>query len=101
MPLAAIDDEAVLSDIVGEVQGLVTVGDGVFEVRIGLATATVEDAGQLLNMVFGNTSLHDDVVLKDIAGPDSFVRVFGGGPGWDFGAAVPVGGASAGADRSG
>ena len=27
------------------------------------------DAGQLLNMLFGNTSLHDDVVLKDVAVP--------------------------------
>jgi ribulose-bisphosphate carboxylase large chain len=79
MPLAAIDDEAVLSEIVGEVQGIVDVGDGLFEVRIGLATATVgEDAGQLLNMVFGNTSLHDDVVLKDVAIPDGFVQRFGG-----------------------
>jgi ribulose-bisphosphate carboxylase large chain len=79
MPLAAIDDEAVLSQIVGDVQGIVDVGDGLFEVRIGLATATVgEDAGQLLNMVFGNTSLHDDVVLKDVAIPDHFVQRFGG-----------------------
>jgi ribulose-bisphosphate carboxylase large chain len=79
MPLAAIDDEAVLSGIVGDVQGIFDAGDGLFEVRIGLATATVgEDAGQLLNMVFGNTSLHDDVVLKDIATSESFVQAFGG-----------------------
>ena len=38
-----------------------------FDVRIGLATATVgDDAGQLLNMVFGNTSLHEDVMLVDV-----------------------------------
>jgi ribulose-bisphosphate carboxylase large chain len=79
MPLAAIDDEAILSDIVGEVQGIDGVGDDVFEVRIGLATATVgNDAGQLLNMLFGNTSLHDDVVLWDVVVPDEFVRCFGG-----------------------
>ena len=35
--------------------------------RIRLATATVgQDAGQFLNMLFGNTSLHEDVVLHDI-----------------------------------
>jgi ribulose-bisphosphate carboxylase large chain len=79
MPLAAIDDEAVLSGIVGAVQGIFDVGDGLFEVRIGLATATVgDDAGQLLNMVFGNTSLHDDVVLKDVEVPDILVDTFGG-----------------------
>ncbi|HEX4367147.1 MAG TPA: RuBisCO large subunit C-terminal-like domain-containing protein [Rhodopila sp.] len=79
MPLAAIADDFVLSDIVGAVEGIDDLGQGLFAVRIGLATATVgQDAGQLLNMVFGNTSLHDDVVLKDIAIPDSFVRTFGG-----------------------
>jgi ribulose-bisphosphate carboxylase large chain len=79
MPLAAIDDAAVLSDIVGSVLEISDIGDGVFAVRIGLATETVGlDAGQLLNMAFGNTSLHDDVVLKDIALPDSLIRAFGG-----------------------
>ncbi len=44
-----------------------TSATALFAVRIGLATATVgHDAGQFLNMVFGNTSLHDDVVLKDM-----------------------------------
>jgi len=79
MPLAAIDDETVLADIVGAVEWISDIGNGMFEVRIGLATATVgHDAGQLLNMVFGNTSLHDDVVLKDIKFPENFVQVFGG-----------------------
>jgi ribulose-bisphosphate carboxylase large chain len=79
MPLAGIEDETVLADIVGAVEGISDIGGGVFSVRIGLATATVgQDAGQLLNMVFGNTSLHDDVVLKDIAVPEMFVHMFGG-----------------------
>ena len=78
MPLPAIDDETVLEDIVGAVEGIDDLG-GVFSVRIGLAAATVgHDAGQLLNMVFGNTSLHDDVVLKDIAVPEAMVQTFGG-----------------------
>ena len=79
MPLAAIDDDFVLSDVVGSIEGVDDLGNGIFSVRIGLATATVgHDAGQLLNMVFGNTSLHDDVVLKDIAVPETFVQMFGG-----------------------
>ena len=79
MPLGAIDDETVLSDIVGAVEGIDDLGDGIFAVRIGLATATVgDDAGQLLNMVFGNTSLHEDVVLQDIAIPGSLAETFVG-----------------------
>jgi ribulose-bisphosphate carboxylase large chain len=79
MPLAAIDDETVLSDIVGAVEQIADLGTGLFEVRIGLATATVgHDAGQFLNMLFGNTSLHDDVVLCDVAVPDALAQTFGG-----------------------
>jgi ribulose-bisphosphate carboxylase large chain len=67
MPLEAIDDPAVLADIVGQVEDIADLGDGRFAVRIGLAVATVgRDAGQLLNMLFGNTSLHEDIVLADV-----------------------------------
>ncbi len=79
MPLAAITDAAVLTDIVGVVEAISQIGQGLFEVCIGLAAATIgDDAGQLLNMVFGNTSLHEDVLLHDIAIPPSLVRAFGG-----------------------
>ena len=54
-------------------------GIGLFAVRIGLATETVgHDAGQFLNMIFGNTSLHEDVVLKDVIVPDGLIKAFGG-----------------------
>jgi ribulose-bisphosphate carboxylase large chain len=70
MPLEAIDEPAVLADIVGQVEDIADLGNGIFAVRIGLATATVgTDAGQFLNMVFGNTSLHEDVVLQDVEVP--------------------------------
>lgn len=73
MPLEAIDEPAVLRDIVGEVQSIDDLGNGVFAVRIGLAVATFgADAGQLLNMAFGNTSLHADVVLHDVELPGGF-----------------------------
>ena len=50
-----------------------------FAVRIGLAAATVgNDAGQLLNMLFGNTSLHEDVVLHDVSLPHDAAVAFGG-----------------------
>ena len=79
MPLAGIDDPTVLADIVGEVESVTDLGGGVFAVRIGLATATVgRDSGQLLNMLFGNTSLHEDVTLADIDLPESLRAVFNG-----------------------
>jgi ribulose-bisphosphate carboxylase large chain len=79
MPLAAIDDAGILADIVGRVDAIRDLGAGTFEVRIELAAATVgDDAGQLLNMLFGNTSLHDDVILHDVLVPPSFAASFGG-----------------------
>ena len=79
MPLGAIHDAAILSGIVGSVEGIEDTGNGLFTVRIGLATATVgHDAGQFLNMLFGNTSLHEDVILKDVAVPPELSITFGG-----------------------
>ena len=79
MPLTAIDDKQVLSEIAGRVEGIRELGAGLFEARISLSAATVgRDAGQLLNMLFGNTSIHDDVVLHDAAIPDEVAALFGG-----------------------
>jgi len=79
MPLDAIDDAYVNAEIVGRVRELRDLGDGTFAVRIALAAATVgNDAGQLINMLFGNTSIHDDVILHDIELADDLVRGLGG-----------------------
>lgn len=79
MPLAAIDDEFVRSEIVGRVESVRDLRDGCFEARISLAAQTVgADAGQLINMLFGNSSLHEDVTLHDIEIPDDLAGVFGG-----------------------
>ena len=79
MPLAAIDDQYVLSEIVGRVENVREIGAGVFEARISLSAATVgRDAGQLVNMLFGNTSIHGDVVLHDAEIPDDVAAAFGG-----------------------
>jgi ribulose-bisphosphate carboxylase large chain len=79
MPVAAISSATVLRDIVGEVQAIRELQPGLFEVRIGLAASTVgADAGQLLNMLFGNTSLHDDVTLHDAEFPAEMLSRFGG-----------------------
>jgi len=88
MPLEAIDDPFVNSEIVGRVLdikdlGIKDSGGRLFDVRIALATATATtinggDAGQLVNMLFGNTSIHDDVMLHDVQLPAEFVRAFEG-----------------------
>ncbi len=79
MPLEAIDDPAILRDIVGTVEGIRDLGGGLFEVRIGLAVATIgADAGQLLNMVFGNTSLLVDVLLHFVILPPALAAAFAG-----------------------
>ncbi len=79
MPLSAIVEQDILRDIVGEVEAIEDRGGGVFDVRIGLAIATTGgDAAQFLNMVFGNTSLHEDVLLLDVDVPANLAAAFGG-----------------------
>lgn len=79
MPPAAIDDDFVRAEIVGRVEDIVEREAGLFAVRISLSAATVgHDPGQLLNMLFGNTSLHDDVTLADVVCPRELVQAFGG-----------------------
>ena len=79
MPVAAITKRSVLENIVGAVENIRDVGGGTFEVSIGLAVATTGlEAGQMLNMLFGNSSLHADMVLHDAIFPDEVVRAFAG-----------------------
>src|SRR5262249_39416977 len=79
MPVSAIVDDFVRAAIVGRVERITERASGLFEVRVSLAVETVgHDPGQLINMLFGNTSLHEDVVLTDVVLPQELVAVFGG-----------------------
>jgi ribulose-bisphosphate carboxylase large chain len=79
MPVAAIADDHVRAEIVGQVEAIRELEAGLFEVSIALSAATVgDDPGQLINMLFGNTSLHQDVVLHDVKLPHALVAAFGG-----------------------
>ena len=79
MPVAAIDDTFVLAEIVGQVEAITEKQAGQFEVCIALAAETVgNDPGQLLNMLFGNSSLQDDVLLHDVVLPAVIEESFGG-----------------------
>lgn len=79
LPLAAVTDARVLRDVVAQVAGIVPVAPDRFDVTLRLAVETTGgEAGQLLNMLFGNTSMHDDVSLVDAAFPAEFAARFGG-----------------------
>ena len=80
MPLPAIDDEFVLSrDRRPGREHPRTRRRPVRGAHFAQSAATVgRDAGQLINMLFGNTSIHDDVVLHDAEFPRELRRAFGG-----------------------
>lgn len=79
MPPAIIADAFVREKILGRVVAIEAIEEELFDVRIALSAATIgDDAGQLLNMLFGNISLQDDVVLAEVALPDDLVARFGG-----------------------
>jgi len=79
MPLDAIDDERVLAEIAGRVESIEPDGPGVWRVRVALAAETFgTEPGQFMNMLFGNSSLHDFVTLEDAELPAAMVAHFGG-----------------------
>ena len=79
MPLSAIEDQEILDEIVGRVEDISALSLGLYAVRIALSRATVgDDPGQLINMLFGNTSLQEDVVLHDAELPPEMVTRHGG-----------------------
>lgn len=79
LPLEAISDRAILEDIVGRVEDIADLGDGSYRVRVALAAETVGgEAGQLLNILFGNSSLHEDISLEDAELPPDLAAAFGG-----------------------
>ena len=79
MPVEAIGDARILGEIVGRVESIDADGPGQYRVMIKLAVETTGlEAGQLLNMAFGNTSLQSDVELVNLDLPDRVVAAFGG-----------------------
>ena len=78
-PLAAVSDPRVLLEVVARVANVAPAGAGTFDVTIELAAETTGfEAGQLLNMLFGNSSLHDEVALVDVEFPASYVARYRG-----------------------
>jgi len=79
VPLKAVRDPYVLENIVGRVEAIDPVVDGVFDVVVRLATVTTGfDAAQTINMLFGNSSLHAHIELVDVDFAEGFAKHFGG-----------------------
>lgn len=79
LPRSVLRDPFVLSDIVGQVNSIQEQETGVYRVTISHPAATAgNDPAQLLNVLFGNTSLQPDVLLEDVRLPQSLLRVLGG-----------------------
>ena len=79
MPLDAIENGFVLDEIAGRVEEIEDCGNGSFLVRVSLAAATTgHEPGQLMNMLFGNSSLHEDVTLEDVKLPSEIASTFCG-----------------------
>lgn len=79
MPVEPIDDRYVLDEIVGQVEAIRDLGNGTYDVTIGLAVATTGlEAGQLANMLMGNSSLQYGITLVDATFPAVFAQEFGG-----------------------
>ena len=78
MPVAAIDDPRVLSEVLAQVKAI-RPHAGDFEVVLAIAPETTGgEAGQLANMLFGNCSLQPEVELVDVELPDGYQKTFPG-----------------------
>jgi len=82
---SVVRDDFVRDEVMGRVVGIARVDEGLHDVRIALASVTTgHEVAQTLNMLFGNSSLHEHVELADVEFPDDFVARF---PGPRFGIA--------------
>ena len=78
-PLEAIGDQRVLDEIVARVGEIEQIGAERFRVEIRLAVQTIAgDTAQLINMIFGNASLWEDVEYVDVALPEAVLAGFHG-----------------------
>jgi ribulose-bisphosphate carboxylase large chain len=78
MPVGAIDDPTVLTDVLAKVEAI-RPHAGEFDVVLAIAAATTgNEASQLVNMLFGNCSLQPEVELIDVELPEGFERAFPG-----------------------
>ncbi len=79
MPPGAIRDSRVIREVLGQVESIASDGPERFRVTLALALETTGfEAGQLLNMLFGNSSLQPDLELLDLDLPPAALARFAG-----------------------
>ncbi|MGZ8993841.1 MAG: RuBisCO large subunit C-terminal-like domain-containing protein, partial [Burkholderiaceae bacterium] len=79
MLATAVTDPHVLETMAARVDEVAFNNDGTHTARLALSAETVgDDAGQLMNMLFGNASLQPDVELIDVEVPAAVARIWGG-----------------------
>jgi S-methyl-5-thioribulose 1-phosphate isomerase len=79
VPRRALEAIRPAVSMVGRVTGTATDGDSSFRVTLEYPEAAIgSDPAQLLNVVFGNSSLQPDVELLDVSVPETLARSLGG-----------------------
>jgi len=79
LPRAALHSATVRDHFVGHVAASEAVGPDEFRVTLAQpVAATAGDPAQLLNVLFGNSSLQPDVELEDVRVSDALARTLGG-----------------------
>jgi len=79
LPEVLITDPSILANIVGRVDSVAPVTEGVFDVCIAYQTPLASNQlGQLLNLVYGNVSMLQGIRLRALELPDSLLRQFSG-----------------------
>jgi ribulose-bisphosphate carboxylase large chain len=71
LPRPALHDRPAAQQVVGRVEDVRAVSEGIHRVTLSQPlAATARDPAQLLNVLFGNSSLQPDVVLADVELPE-------------------------------
>jgi ribulose-bisphosphate carboxylase large chain len=79
MPAEAVRDARVLREVVARVERIAPQADGTSLAHLALSAESVgNEPGQLMNMLFGNSSLQSDVEVVDVALPAALAATFGG-----------------------
>jgi ribulose-bisphosphate carboxylase large chain len=79
MPPEAVLEQRVLDEVAARIERVDAQSDGTSLAVISLSAESVgDDAGQLMNMMFGNSSLQPDVEVIDVDVPPPLASAFGG-----------------------
>lgn len=87
LPRAALRDAFVLENIVGRLISTSLIGPETYQAVIDFPLAAGDDSAQFLNVLFGNSSLQENITLVDFTFPDDWAGRRSALPGAKFGTA--------------